>query len=150
MAVASVDRLLTWGATNSMWIFPMATSCCGIEFMAAAASRVDLDRMGAIVRGTPRQCDVMVVAGTITAAATTGPASGPQPASSTPATSLKVTRCWFSVSSLARLLPKERAWLLLPWACRIMNSRIAPKKISGSRLTSRPSQLVNCGGSLTR
>lgn len=66
VAVASVDQLLTWGATNSMWIFPMATSCCGIEFMAAAASRVDLDRMGAIIRGTPRQCDVMVVAGTIT------------------------------------------------------------------------------------
>ncbi|MCC6334776.1 MAG: NADH-quinone oxidoreductase subunit NuoB [Myxococcales bacterium] len=65
-AITSVDKLLTWGATNSMWIFPMATSCCGIEFMAAAASRVDLDRMGSIVRGTPRQCDVMVVAGTIT------------------------------------------------------------------------------------
>ncbi|MEW6430808.1 MAG: NADH-quinone oxidoreductase subunit B family protein [Myxococcota bacterium] len=62
----TVDKLLTWGATNSLWIFPMATSCCGIEFMAAAASRVDLDRMGAIVRGTPRQCDVMIVAGTIT------------------------------------------------------------------------------------
>jgi NADH-quinone oxidoreductase subunit B len=44
----------------------MATSCCGIEFMAAAASGVDLDRMGSIPRGTPRQCDVMVVAGTIT------------------------------------------------------------------------------------
>lgn len=66
VAVASIDQLLTWGATNSMWIFPMATSCCGIELMAAAASRVDLDRMGAILRGTPRQCDVMVVAGTIT------------------------------------------------------------------------------------
>lgn len=66
VAVASLDRLLTWGATNSFWIFPMATSCCGIEFMAAAASRVDIDRMGAIIRGTPRQCDVMVVAGTIT------------------------------------------------------------------------------------
>ena len=66
VAVGSIDQLLTWGATNSLWIFPMATSCCGIEFMAAAASRVDLDRMGAMVRGTPRQTDVMVVAGTIT------------------------------------------------------------------------------------
>jgi NADH-quinone oxidoreductase subunit B/C/D len=44
----------------------MATSCCGIELMAAAAARVDLDRMGTIVRATPRQGDVMVVAGTIT------------------------------------------------------------------------------------
>jgi NADH-quinone oxidoreductase subunit B len=66
VAATSVDKLLTWGFNNSLWIFPMATSCCGIEFMAAAASRVDLDRMGTIVRGTPRQCDVMVVAGTIT------------------------------------------------------------------------------------
>ena len=49
----------------------------------------------------------------------------------------------------ARLLPKQSAWLLVPCAWRIMNSRIAPKKISGSRLTSRPSQLLNCGGSLT-
>ena len=61
-----LDDLLTWGLTNALWIFPMATSCCGIEFMAAAASRVDLDRMGTIVRATPRQADVMVVAGTIT------------------------------------------------------------------------------------
>ena len=66
VATTSVDQLLQWGARNSLWIFPMATSCCGIEFMAAAASRVDFDRMGAMIRGTPRQTDVMVVAGTIT------------------------------------------------------------------------------------
>lgn len=66
VATAPIDQLLTWGLTNSLWIFPMATSCCGIEFMATAASRVDIDRMGSIVRGTPRQADVMVVAGTIT------------------------------------------------------------------------------------
>ncbi|MEE9382585.1 MAG: NADH-quinone oxidoreductase subunit B family protein [Nannocystaceae bacterium] len=66
VATTTVDKLLTWGTTNSLWMFPMATSCCGIEFMAAAASRVDLDRMGTILRGTPRHCDVMVVAGTIT------------------------------------------------------------------------------------
>lgn len=66
VAVAPLDQLLTWGMKNALWIFPMATSCCGIEFMAAACSRVDLDRMGTIVRGTPRQADVMVIAGTIT------------------------------------------------------------------------------------
>ncbi|MBI2376810.1 MAG: NADH-quinone oxidoreductase subunit NuoB [Deltaproteobacteria bacterium] len=66
IATTSVDRILTWGSANSLWIFPMATSCCGIEFMATAASRVDIDRMGSIPRGTPRHCDVMVVAGTIT------------------------------------------------------------------------------------
>ncbi len=63
---AALDRLLEWGLVNSLWVFPMATSCCGIELMAAAASRVDLDRMGTIVRATPRQADVMVIAGTIT------------------------------------------------------------------------------------
>lgn len=66
VAVAPLDMILQWGLTNALWIFPMATSCCGIELMAAAASRVDLDRMGTIVRATPRQADVMVVAGTIT------------------------------------------------------------------------------------
>jgi NADH-quinone oxidoreductase subunit B/C/D len=66
VGVTSLDHLLTWGLANSLWVFPMATSCCGIELMAAAASRVDLDRMGTIVRATPRQADVMVVAGTIT------------------------------------------------------------------------------------
>ena len=55
VGIAPLDQLLTWGQKNALWIFPMATSCCGIEFMAAAASRVDLDRMGTIVRGTPRQ-----------------------------------------------------------------------------------------------
>ena len=63
---STVDRLLTWGSSNSLWMFPMATSCCGIEFMASATARVDIDRMGTIVRGSPRQGDVMVVAGTIT------------------------------------------------------------------------------------
>lgn len=66
VGTAALDDLMTWGLTNAMWIFPMATSCCGIEFMATAASRVDIDRMGVIVRATPRQADVMVVAGTIT------------------------------------------------------------------------------------
>jgi NADH-quinone oxidoreductase subunit B/C/D len=66
VATTSLDYVLTWGMTNALWVFPMATSCCGIEFMATAASRVDIDRMGTIVRSTPRQADVMVVAGTIT------------------------------------------------------------------------------------
>jgi NADH-quinone oxidoreductase subunit B len=44
----------------------MGTSCCAIELMATAASRMDVDRFGSIVRGSPRQADVMVIAGTIT------------------------------------------------------------------------------------
>ena len=66
VATTALDEVLTWGMSNALWVFPMATSCCGIEFMATAASRVDIDRMGTIVRATPRQADVMVVAGTIT------------------------------------------------------------------------------------
>lgn len=66
LAATSLERLMTWGLTNSLWMFPMGTSCCAIELMAAAASRVDLDRMGTILRGTPRQTDVMIIAGTIT------------------------------------------------------------------------------------
>jgi NADH-quinone oxidoreductase subunit B/C/D len=66
VGVGVIDQVLQWGLVNSLWVFPLGTSCCAIELMAAAASRVDLDRMGTIVRATPRQADVMVVAGTIT------------------------------------------------------------------------------------
>jgi NADH-quinone oxidoreductase subunit B len=66
IAMTTADKLLSWSSTNSLFVFPMATSCCGIEFMAAACGRFDLDRIGTIARGTPRQCDVMVIAGTIT------------------------------------------------------------------------------------
>ncbi len=66
LGLTTADQLLTWGAANSLFIFPMATSCCGIEFMSASSGRFDLDQIGSIPRGTPRQCDVMVIAGTIT------------------------------------------------------------------------------------
>jgi len=66
IGLTTAEKLLSWGAENSLWVFPMATSCCGIEFMATAASRFDLDRIGTIARATPRHCDVMVIAGTIT------------------------------------------------------------------------------------
>ena len=64
--LAKADDFLHWGAENSLWIFPMGTSCCAIELMATAAGRLDVDRFGSIVRGSPRQADVMVIAGTIT------------------------------------------------------------------------------------
>lgn len=66
LAFTTADKVLSWGAENSLWVFPMATSCCGIEFMAAASSRFDMDRFGTIPRATPRHCDVMIIAGTIT------------------------------------------------------------------------------------
>jgi NADH-quinone oxidoreductase subunit B len=66
VVLGKADDFLHWGAENSLWTFPMGTSCCAIEFMAAASARLDMDRIGSIVRGSPRQCDVMVIAGTIT------------------------------------------------------------------------------------
>jgi NADH-quinone oxidoreductase subunit B len=66
VVTTTVDKLLSWGGEKSLWVFPMGTSCCAIEFMAMAAARVDSDRMGVITRGSPRHSDVMMVAGTIT------------------------------------------------------------------------------------
>jgi NADH-quinone oxidoreductase B subunit len=66
IGLTTLDLLFTWGARHSLWFFPMATSCCGIEFMTAHANRVDMDQLGTIIRPSPRHCDVMLVAGTIT------------------------------------------------------------------------------------
>ena len=61
-----VDKLLNWGRSNSIWPLTFATSCCGIEMMAAGAPRYDFARFGVeVYRATPRQADVIVVAGTI-------------------------------------------------------------------------------------
>ncbi|WP_238480353.1 NADH-quinone oxidoreductase subunit B [Mangrovibacterium lignilyticum] len=64
--LTSIDNLLNWGRSNSVWPLTFATSCCGIEMMAAGASRHDFARFGIeVYRATPRQADVIVVAGTI-------------------------------------------------------------------------------------
>lgn len=64
--VGKLDQLINWGRANSLWPIAFATSCCGIEFMAAAAAHYDLSRFGMeVTRNSPRQADVMVVAGTI-------------------------------------------------------------------------------------
>jgi NADH-quinone oxidoreductase subunit B len=62
-----VDALVNWSRKNSLWPMPMGLSCCAIEFMAAAASRFDVSRFGAeVARFSPKQADVMIVAGTMT------------------------------------------------------------------------------------
>ena len=63
----TVDSVINWARKNSMWPMPMGLSCCAIEFMAAAASRFDISRFGAeVARFSPKQADVMIVAGTMT------------------------------------------------------------------------------------
>ena len=64
--VANFDKLLTWARTGSLWPMTFGLACCGVEMMHAYMSRYDLDRMGVIPRGSPRQSDVMIVAGTLT------------------------------------------------------------------------------------
>lgn len=63
----SLDAVVNWGRSNSLWPFPYGTACCAIEFMALAASRYDIARFGAeFVRFSPRHSDMIIVAGTIT------------------------------------------------------------------------------------
>lgn len=61
----SVDALLNWARTGSMWPMTFGLACCAVEMMHAGASRLDLDRYGVVFRPSPRQSDVMIVAGTL-------------------------------------------------------------------------------------
>ena len=62
-----MDDLINWGRSNSLWPLTFATSCCGIEFMAVGAARYDFARFGfEVTRASPRQADMIMVAGTIT------------------------------------------------------------------------------------
>ncbi|MBF0400521.1 MAG: NADH-quinone oxidoreductase subunit B [Magnetococcales bacterium] len=64
--LASADKLVNWARTCSMWPMTFGLACCAVEMMQAGASRYDLDRFGIVFRGSPRQSDVMIVAGTLT------------------------------------------------------------------------------------
>lgn len=64
--VTKLDAVANWARANSLWPMPFATACCGIELMATASSRFDIARFGAeALRFSPRQCDVMIVAGRV-------------------------------------------------------------------------------------
>ncbi len=61
-----IDKLVNWARKNSLWPMPFGTACCAIELMSTLASRNDLSRFGAeAIRFTPRQCDLMIVAGRV-------------------------------------------------------------------------------------
>lgn len=65
--VTTLDNIINWGRSNSIWPMTFATSCCGIEMMTAAAGHHDFARFGIeVFRASPRQADMIVVAGTIT------------------------------------------------------------------------------------
>jgi len=65
-ALLKSDVLFHWAQKSSLWPLTFGLACCAIEMMATFASRWDLDRFGVILRPTPRQADVMLVAGTVT------------------------------------------------------------------------------------
>lgn len=62
----TVDGIINWARGSSLWPVTFGLACCAIEMMAAGASKYDLDRLGIIFRATPRQSDLMIVAGTLT------------------------------------------------------------------------------------
>ncbi|KAG1661909.1 NADH-quinone oxidoreductase subunit B [Nymphon striatum] len=62
----SADKLINWARTGSMWPMTFGLACCAVEMMQAGASRYDMDRFGILFRPSPRQSDVMIVAGTLT------------------------------------------------------------------------------------
>ncbi|HJV51232.1 MAG TPA: NADH-quinone oxidoreductase subunit B family protein [Noviherbaspirillum sp.] len=64
--LTSVDELLSAARSNSLWYLSFGLACCAVEMMQAAASRYDMDRFGIMPRASPRQADLMIVAGTLT------------------------------------------------------------------------------------
>ena len=62
----TVDRVINWARKSSLWPMTFGLACCAIEMMTTGSSHYDLDRMGVIFRGSPRQSDLMIVAGTLT------------------------------------------------------------------------------------
>jgi len=64
--VTKLDDLINWARLSSMWPMTFGLACCAIEFMAAGTPLYDFDRFGITPRASPRQADVMVVAGTVT------------------------------------------------------------------------------------
>src|SRR3546814_6112236 len=66
VVISTLDKLANWARTGSMWPMTFGLACCGVEMFHAYMARYDLDRFGAMPRASPRQSDVMIVAGTLT------------------------------------------------------------------------------------
>jgi NADH-quinone oxidoreductase subunit B len=63
--ISTLEQAINWGRESSMWPMTFGLACCAIEMMATGASKYDWDRLGLIPRATPRQADLMIVAGTV-------------------------------------------------------------------------------------
>lgn len=63
--VTNFDKLANWARAGSLWPMTFGLACCAVEMMQAAASRYDMDHLGVVFRPSPRQADVMIVAGTL-------------------------------------------------------------------------------------
>ena len=67
IVTTKLDHAINWGRSYSLWPMVFGTACCGIEFMSVAGAKYDLSRFGAeVVRFSPRQADLLIVAGTVT------------------------------------------------------------------------------------
>ncbi|MBT3280830.1 MAG: NADH-quinone oxidoreductase subunit B [Campylobacteraceae bacterium] len=66
IVLTTVDKIVNFGRSNSLWPMTYGLACCAIEMMASGASRFDFDRFGTIFRASPRQADLIIVAGTLT------------------------------------------------------------------------------------
>lgn len=66
VVIVKLEDLFNWARSSSMWPLTFGLACCAIEMMSTNASHYDLERFGIFPRGTPRQADVMIVAGTVT------------------------------------------------------------------------------------
>ncbi|TQV80924.1 NuoB/complex I 20 kDa subunit family protein [Denitrobaculum tricleocarpae] len=64
--VTQLGKLAAWAQSSSLWPLTFGLACCGVEMMHAYMARYDLDRLGSMPRASPRQADVMIVAGTLT------------------------------------------------------------------------------------
>jgi len=64
--VTQLDKVAAWAQAGSLWPMTFGLACCAIEMMQTAAARYDLDRFGVVFRPSPRQADLMIVAGTLT------------------------------------------------------------------------------------
>jgi NADH dehydrogenase (ubiquinone) Fe-S protein 7 len=64
--ISTLDKVINWARRSSLWPMTFGLACCAVEMMHAAGARYDMDRLGIVFRASPRQSDVMIVAGTLT------------------------------------------------------------------------------------